>query len=394
MTEKPALRVAFVYLTEPHQCFHTAAVAYELAREPGFEIQLIYNDPACVPVLARIGSLYPDNNVTMRPLARPLLDVLRPLLPSRLRSLKLPLLWRNRRLLNGFDAIVVPERTTTILRRMGVRRPRLIHIPHGVGDRAKGFEPRIRLFDFVLPGGPKDAARMLDMGLIRPAHHAVPGYVKLETVRRLLAASQHAAPLFANERPIVLYNPHFDLSLSSWSACARSIIEAFQAQDRYNLVFAPHIRLFSDTTAPERAAWQAMAVPDKILVDLDSERLIDMTYTMAADVYLGDVSSQVYEFIAQPRPCLFINSHDVAWRSDPNYAHWQLGPVIDSRHDIIRGVDQAIATHGDFLETQRQRAWEAFGDVSPGVARRAAAAIRQFLEAPNLIGPGLSRPDR
>lgn len=29
-----------------------------------------------------------------------------------------------------------------------------------------------------------------------------------------------------------------------------------------------------------------------------------MTYTPAADIYLGDVSSQSYEFLLDPRPCL------------------------------------------------------------------------------------------
>lgn len=373
------MRVAFVYLTEPHQCFHTAAVAHEMAQTGGCTVEMLYNDPACVSILQRIATLYPDSNVPTRPLARSFLDVARPLLPPRMRSLKLPILWRNRRLLNSFDAIVVPERTSTILRRMGVDRPRLIHIPHGVGDRAKGFEPRLRLFDFVLPGGPKDAARMLDMGLITPANHVVPGYVKLETVRRLTESARQAAPLFANDRPVVLYNPHFDLALSSWTPCARAVVAAFEAQDRYNLIFAPHIRLFADAPAHERHAWQSLAVPDKILVDLGSERLIDMTYTMAADVYLGDVSSQVYEFIATPRPCLFINAHGVTWQHDPNYAHWQLGPVVTPDQDIVAAVDDAIASHASVAERQRQRAWDAFGDVTPGVGARAATAICKFL---------------
>ena len=37
--------------------------------------------------------------------------------------------------------------------------------------------------------------------------------------------------------------------------------------------------------------------------DPGSPASTDMTYTRAADIYLGDVSSQVYEFIAEPRPC-------------------------------------------------------------------------------------------
>ena len=58
----------------------------------------------------------------------------------------------------------------------------------------------------------------------------------------------------------------------------------------------------------------ARAVAGRVIVDLDSHRLNDMTYTNAADIYLGDVSSQVYEFSTQPRPCVFINAHGVAWQ--------------------------------------------------------------------------------
>ena len=40
-----------------------------------------------------------------------------------------------------------------------------------------------------------------------------------------------------------------------------------------------------------------------------------MSY-LSADVYLGDVSSQVYEFIYKPRPCLFLNSNEIEWTND------------------------------------------------------------------------------
>ena len=54
-----------------------------------------------------------------------------------------------------------------------------------------------------------------------------------------------------------------------------------------------------------------------------------MTYTQAADIYLGDVSSQMYEFIRRPRPCLFLNAHRVRWQNDASYTCWNFGTVID-----------------------------------------------------------------
>src|SRR3546814_13919965 len=63
---------------------------------------------------------------------------------------------------------------------------------------------------------------------------------------------------------------------------------------------------------------------------LGSERSIDMSYTGSADLYLGDVSSQVAEYLYRPRPCVFLNAQGVDWQEDPNYRFWSLGPVIRS----------------------------------------------------------------
>jgi CDP-glycerol glycerophosphotransferase (TagB/SpsB family) len=70
-----------------------------------------------------------------------------------------------------------------------------------------------------------------------------------------------------------------------------------------------------------------------------------MTYTNAADIYLGDVSSQIYEFLKTPRPCIFLNTHHVDHRGDPNYAHWQAGQVIDSIDDLGAALNQAQTDH-------------------------------------------------
>ena len=40
-----------------------------------------------------------------------------------------------------------------------------------------------------------------------------------------------------------------------------------------------------------------------------------MTYTKQADIYLGDVSSQVYEFMLKPRPCIFFNPENINYKN-------------------------------------------------------------------------------
>src|SRR3546814_13132755 len=115
-------------------------------------------------------------------------------------------------------------------------------------------------------------------------------------------------------------------------------------------------------------------------IDLGSEPPVDMSYTGSADLYLGDVSSQVAEYLYRPRPCVFLNAQGVDWQEDPNYRFWSLGPVIDDVQALAAGLETAFQTHADFEVGQRRYFDESFG-VEPGVptAARGADAIAEFL---------------
>lgn len=370
--------IAFLLIGEAQHVAHCAPVAFALATaDAGLRPWFLVTDPALAPVITRIAGCYPGGaSVPVAVLPAPGWMQLLAAATHRRRSYKAIALFQYRRLLQRFDAIVVAERTSTILRRFGVDHPRLIHIPHGAGDRKQGFDPRIRHFDLTIVGGRKDATRMLDLGLIRAGHYAVSGYIKRDLVKRLARAQR---PLFDNRRPTVLYNPHFDRKLSSWFVHGRELIRQFAEQDRFNLVVAPHVRLFADASARARQRWQALALADRILIDLGSERSIDASYTTGADIYLGDVSSQVYEFLMQPRPCVFLNSFAVDWADDPNYAHWRLGEVIERPQQALEALARAPALWQQFRPLQEAAVLAALGPDDGHAPQRAAAAIIEFL---------------
>ena len=105
-----------------------------------------------------------------------------------------------------------------------------------------------------------------------------------------------------------------------------------------------------------------------------------MTYTLAADIYLGDVSSQVYEFLIAPRPCILLNPHKADWRDDPNYAFWHFGPVVDDVESLDVALREAARTHEGYLPVQREAFSRTF-DLQPTPSSvRAAVAIGDFLK--------------
>lgn len=368
------MRIAFLYIAEAYQCYHGAAVALELAARPGWEVVNLFNDPETPHHLDRITAAHGASPLPQRRLRRSVLT--RALQRIRILGMFKDLVMRdNAAELNGYDAIFAVENSVAALRRLGVSRPKLIYSPHGFGDRARGFIPRIATFDFVLLAGAKTEARMLREGLIRPGDYALTGSVKVETGAKLASA----LPLgFARPGPVVLYNAHKEPKLTSWHRFIEPLLAAFSDEDDMNLLVAPHVKLFRRRSAAVREAWRARSTAN-VIVDPGSDRSVDTSYTAAATIYVGDVSSQVYEFLAEPRPCVFLNAHGIAWRDDPSFAHWHLGDVVDDPADLMSAIRAAPGRHHLYRAKQEALAAASLGDCRPGIAARAADAIAAFL---------------
>jgi len=376
MTSGPT-RVCFLFNAQRHQLLHGLSTAVCLARRPDIDVTIAAADEGHLGYARWLASRLGGAPIRVHKIASPVLTLARRMRggarPPKILTLLMAAQW-----LNEFDAIAVPERTSMLLKRLGVTRPRFIHLDHGAGDRAAGFDRRIAQFDFVLMAGEKHRARMRREGLIRDGHHATVGYPKFEAAD---AARDPDFRPFADDRPVVLYNPHFS-NLGSWERFGAEVLKAFADQDRYNLIVAPHVRLLDGKAAAAR--WAGMLAPFEavphIHIDRGSDRSIDMTWTTLADVYLGDVSSQVYEFLRVPRPCVFLNAGGVAWQGDENYGHWRFGPVLDSPTDLVDAIDAARGNHRDFVATQVAGFAETFSTGAEPASERAARAIADFMQ--------------
>lgn len=292
----------------------------------------------------------------------------------------------NRAYFRTFDALVTAERTSLVLRRWGGFKQPMIYTTHGAGDREISVTEELAEFDFLLLAGRKHEQRLLERHLIRPGRYETGVYAKLDWMQ---LANGAAPRLFPNDRKTVLYAPHFERDDTSWFAVGHQVLDYFAAGSRFNLIFAPHVRLFDPPLPAKYHDFQRYLDVPHMLIDLGSERCVDMTYTRAADLYLGDVSSQVVEFLALPRPCVFFNTHRRDWQKDVSYRFWRNGLVIDSADDLERHLTHAFESHGDFLEEQRQYVSDTFGayPVPPAMASRGADAIVSFLQNRNQSSP-------
>lgn len=310
-------------------------------------------------------------------LAKTVAKVLDRVVPAR----KLALYRDNLDVFRRLDVLVVAEKTSTILKtRYGLNKLKLVHTRHGAGDRAIGFDAASRRFDHVLVAGTAIRERLIREAQVPEVRVTTVGYPKFD----LVAKKAPRLPMQDNGRPTILYNPHLAPHLSSWYRDGRAVLDYFVSSERYNLIFAPHVMLFHRPIAvtispfgfhfPGAIPRAAIDAPN-IYIDLSSPACSDMTYTSAADIYLGDVSSQTYEFLLKPRPCIFMNSHHLDYVDDPNFTHWRAGQVIDDVGDLDAALDDAVRHPDHFTDIQRDLFASHIDLTTERSSARAAVAI-------------------
>lgn len=363
-------QIGLVLIGGAHHVLHLVPIAAELDKIAGVHPIVYVTTEAeaqqCAQVLRGLGMDAPD---IRRLRAHPLIKFV---------SSKLSFLFGTLRELRGLDAIITAELTSTILRYVPGRLPLFVRTKHGAGDRAKSYDPRIRHFDLVLIVGPKDRDRMLELGIVREEASLAVGYIKPQALQKLAGPPP---ALFPNDHPVVIYTPHFDDTLSSLPLYGMDVLDAFARRPDLNLIFAPHMRRFKGSDPAERAPYEAYDTYENIHVDLGSLASTDMSYTRAADIYLGDVSSQVYEFLhARPKPVIYLVPPGTPWRDNPDYANFAYGAVCETVHAVMDALETAQVDHVNYEAAQRAGARAAMGDPEWNAAARAAAAIVSALE--------------
>jgi hypothetical protein len=381
------MRVGFILNHyDLHQVPHIVPFAFALSLKHGDTDCVVLSSSKDQEDFAReIGAVFPGHRVRFERLRVPsLIRAVDPLVSKVAFIRKTAVLRANAARLRGFDALVVPEMTSLALRKLpGFETVKLIFTGHGAGDNRLGgsFDPRIGQFDLALMPGRKYANALQEMGYLPAEKSVLVGYPKIETMMKLGGGRPG---LFANARPTVLYNPHHNASLSSWHRMGARVLDFFYRSTDYNLIFAPHVLLFKRAWSRGARFPASYRSTETVRIDLGSRDSVDMSYAMAADLYLGDVSSQVYEFIARPRPCVFLNAHRTNPEGDPSYDHWRFGPVIDDPSGLEAALRLAIDSFPEREPIQRAAFEQTFESGPEGAAARGASAIHAFVRSGRL----------
>ncbi|MXO48607.1 hypothetical protein GRI69_10085 [Erythrobacter vulgaris] len=368
-----------------HQVAHLAPIAAATAREhPDIESTVAYATP---DIRTRIEQLIDPEDarrivwteLKLGMISGRLCRALDRIIPaSRLARLRI-----YEQLFRNSDAVISTERTCLrVQKRLGPNAaPLFIRVPHGTGDRSVTFHPDHRRFDLSLVAGAKMAEQLVANG-VHAERIRVTGYSKFERID--LSAKPD---FFGNGRPAFVYNPHFDPHLSSWYDAGPELLEFFAspAGQEFNLIFAPHVMLFRKAThvSPEyKVARRRPDVPEaarsaeNILIDTDGPKLFDMSYMLSADGYIGDASSQIYEFLARPRPAFLLDPNDaLTGQGERDLPFLGTGPVARTPAELVGFLERWNEIGDQYRARQQQIIDHTFSltDTPPSV--RAANAI-------------------
>ena len=371
------MRVGFLVAgNDDHHVAHVVPMAEQLARvQPGWSVHIFTTGKRAADEVDRCTSGHEASPMHVR---------LRPDRRGHHGAHDPHAVLRERDVLPALDMLVV----TTASQRRRAPGQKLVLLWPGARDHADadaGWDS----FDHILVPGDKTRAWLEFRAGIEPERISVVGCAKLET------PVPSPAPSFAADgRRVVLYNPHHAPGLSSWFRWGRAILDWFVAHDDHLLIFAPHVRLFDQRFAwpkgsllplgPGRIDERYRRAPN-ILVDLGSASSTSGTYSDLADIYIGDAGGQLYEFIARPRPCVFLNPHGRQPGKRVDHFHnWDAGHVVDDVDLFGTVMDIAEEWHPDiYRPIQQEMVAYSISCTDVPAAVRAAEAIGRIAAVPS-----------
>ena len=266
-------------------------------------------------------------------------------------------------------AVVVPDYYDNVFRQL-LLKTFWIYVPHGPVNREFGSHPHIKDYDLVIfPGKNELDEQEQRMGKIN--NSVITGYSKFDYFYWHKAG---ISDLFPEQRPVILYNPHFEKQLSSYFDQGQELLETLSRAGKYNVIFMPHPDL---ARRYSRLIERAGRLPGVIIAQ---SRRINLDYMAASDLYITDVSSSVFEWLYFHKPALFFNTKKVDWRRNRYYISWALGKVVEDIEGMLVAIDRALRYPQEYQEQREAVFAHCFANKNENVSKLTAEIIWNKLQ--------------
>ncbi len=368
-------KIGFCFFSHQAHIRHQLPVAAEMSIVSGYKIDLLYTTNNAESEIIKLLSCYPNHKCSLNMIKAGAVKAFTGRLKGRLYPNIKSVVHNNKSLLLSYDALVSPHTNLNDVMKLDRdRRVKYICTYHGAGDGQIGFDQEFSKFDLLLVPGEKTSARFELEGISHSNNEiSVVGYAKFDTL------NDDVTQFFNNQNPIIIYNPHYQQGMSSWDMFREVVFRFFEKNKQFNFIFAPHIKLFDGKFPDSLRRYEAC---ENFLIDVGSERLMDATYIKAADIYIGDVSSQVYEFLfIKGRPVVHLNIDSKRhWECDPSYMMWHCGEVVDEVNDFSVVLQKILnAGNAPFESIQQSLMLNNFSKTNESAGLRGAKAIMEYM---------------
>ena len=371
------MKIGYLNINKPpSHIHHITPIAFEHSIICEDEI-ILYILPEHQEIVRHVAQHYPKHNCKIICLKKGFLKNIYYKIKRQQNTIRY-LLKRHLEELLSLDAIAAPDHYLLTLidyAKSNNKKFISVYTSHGPFSEPHDTDLILNKYDMLLIKCTAQLKSSIKYGLCKSNHCPIIGYPKLD----LMPSKKNN--LFNNNKPIVLYNPHWVPERSSLNTYGKQILDFFANQTQYNLIFSPHP--FTSKRHLNKIIKGKHRKCKNILIDLGGEKSIDMTYNKAADIYLGDFSSQVCEFLYIPRPCIFIHpqiKHKQIKSSETNInRYWHLGENTDKVDDLPQ-IIKSLLKENPYQKKQELFFKNRFDLTNIPSAKRAAKAINSFLK--------------
>ena len=277
------------------------------------------------------------------------------------------------------EAVIVTDYFDNVFRQL-VLRTFWVYTFHGPENR--GYtHPHIKDYDLIILPGKGELNRI--QSRIGPLdNYVIIGYSKFDYFRYHKIAPPG---LFKDSKPVIMYNPHFNQTQSSFFDKGLGLLGALSKTGKYNVIFMPHPDLARKHPG---LMDKARRIPGVVVIGRPK---INLDYMAITDLYITDVSSAVFEWFYFNKPVVFFNTKKIDWRNKDIYPSWVCGRVATDIPEMLEAAGHALE-HPEEFESQRKGTFNNIfsnqdKDVSKLIARTIWNKLKDIKYRPQFFFP-------